>query len=273
METTDKAEKTLADLPQKLIKFADLVLAGKTAALAARECGYSKSTAGCRAYGWIGKTRETSVYPALYDYFHEKRKEKLRLFDVSIDSVVNELKLIAFSSIDHYLDLPTIEARRKIERITERLRAEEKKLERFINPDYLEIERKIQENPDVKLSLRGVKRYTPEAKDQLAKCEKIAKELRHAENGPGVYLRLKFKEEIPAELIPAIAEIRQTREGIALKLHSKLDALDSLAKWQKMYVDKPEGNEDAPANIQEINLVVNGSRSKLMRINDDQAAA
>lgn len=45
---------------------------------------------------------------------------------------------------------------------------------------------------------------------------------------------------IPKEKIAAVAEIKQTRDGIALKLHDKKGALDSIARHLGMFKDKVE---------------------------------
>lgn len=78
---------------------------------------------------------------------------------------------------------------------------------------------------------------------------------------PGAVIKLKFIEDIPADLMPAIAEIHETKEGIRIKLHNKLDALDKLCRIQKMFTVELPGDED---DDKEINIIVNGSKSKLL---------
>ncbi len=49
-------------------------------------------------------------------------------------------------------------------------------------------------------------------------------------------------EDILREKLDAVAEIKRTRDGIALKLHDKKGALDSMARHLGMFVDKQEVN-------------------------------
>jgi phage terminase small subunit len=264
---SEPSTKTLDDLPRKLVKFAELLASGMTAAKAARECGYSKSVATSRAYAWIGKTREQSLYPCLWDHYAELKRERLRLFNIEANSVLNELKLIAFSSIDNYLDFGTRAAKEKIDNLTERLHAEESALEnedKFLNPEYKKI---LDDEPNIverSKKLRGVRRFNNLGEKQKKKIEKLSKDLQRAKDAPGAYLRLKYLEDIPAELMPAIAEIRETKEGVAVKLHSKMDALDKLARYLQMFAEqKPDGDESL-ANIKEILIQVSGTRSRLL---------
>lgn len=45
-------------------------------------------------------------------------------------------------------------------------------------------------------------------------------------------------DEVEREKMDAVAEIKQTKEGIALKLHDKKGALDSIARHLGMFTDK-----------------------------------
>jgi phage terminase small subunit len=47
-------------------------------------------------------------------------------------------------------------------------------------------------------------------------------------------------EDMPKRKTAAIAEVRQTKEGIAIKLHDKKGALDSMARYLGMFKDKLE---------------------------------
>lgn len=78
---------------------------------------------------------------------------------------------------------------------------------------------------------------------------------------PGSEIQLRFAEEIPAQLMPAIASIEQTKHGIRIKLHSKIDALDKLARIRKMYADLVATDE--PADYQ-INISISGSKSPML---------
>lgn len=49
-------------------------------------------------------------------------------------------------------------------------------------------------------------------------------------------------DQIDRDKLDAVAEIKQTKEGIAIKLHDKKGALDSIARHLGMFVDKVESN-------------------------------
>jgi phage terminase small subunit len=63
---------------------------------------------------------------------------------------------------------------------------------------------------------------------------------------------LKDYKDIPPEALAAISEIRETNQGIAIKLHSKQAALDSLSKYQGIFTDKHEitGKDGGPIETQ-----------------------
>lgn len=51
-------------------------------------------------------------------------------------------------------------------------------------------------------------------------------------------VRIFETDMVPEEKMRAVAEIKQTKEGIALKLHDKKGALDSIARHLGMFNDK-----------------------------------
>lgn len=53
-------------------------------------------------------------------------------------------------------------------------------------------------------------------------------------------VRIFETDMVPEDKMRAVAEIKQTKEGIALKLHDKKGALDSMARHLGMFVDKVE---------------------------------
>jgi hypothetical protein len=269
--------KPLEDLPRRAKLYAEFLSTGLSMAAAAREAGYSAQVAKTQSYAWIGKTREDSYYPALFDYDEQLRKEKLRLFEVSAETIVSELKLVAFSSIENYLDLPQRRVRKKYLKLQEQERELSAELDKYTSIVH-NYERQIargrnkpegyseQEDPErvgPKITRDAYEEALAEAQPIKARLTKTRADIRKVEDSPGYTLRLKFLEDIPKELLPAVAEIRETREGIAVKLHSKMDALDKLARWQKMYTDNAQAGDDAPETISEINVNVNGSRSTL----------
>jgi phage terminase small subunit len=268
--------KPLEDLPRRAKIYAEYLATGCSKVEAAKQAGYSKNVANSQACQFIRETRELSYYPALFDYYQELRKERLRLFDVSVDSIVNELKIIAFSQIDNYLDLPTREAKGKLDKLREKDTELNTRLNEYAiiilkYENQLTRERKkIRKGFDELEAEQEEKLTRAEYQDAVEAAEPIRKELtkvraklRETEDGPGAWLRLKFKEDIPPELLPAVAEIRETREGISVKLHSKMEALDKLAKWQRMYTDQADGGEDDPGKIARVEITVNGSKSTL----------
>lgn len=57
-------------------------------------------------------------------------------------------------------------------------------------------------------------------------------------------VRIFETDNIQRDKLDAIAEIKQTKEGIALKLHDKKGALDSIARHLGMFKDKVEHSGD-----------------------------
>jgi phage terminase small subunit len=267
--------KPLDDLSRKLVRFADNYAKGVSIVKAALEAGYSRNVAESVAYQWIGKTKDTSKYPELFIYYEALRKEKLRLFDVTVDSIVDELKRVAFSDISNYLDLPSEEVHSKVKKLSEKQSEMEVEFSQYeikipkkkkgSNEDNVE-DAPVMPPGAVKI---GETYYRAEAKNLLGKLKKVNKQIKKLEDSPGYRLRLKFKEHIPAELLPAVAEIRETRDGISVKLHSKMDALDKLARWQKMYEAETKKGEE-PTLVKDIILTVSGSQSTMLQ--DDKAA-
>jgi phage terminase small subunit len=75
------------------------------------------------------------------------------------------------------------------------------------------------------------------------------------------FIRVKFIEDIPKDLIPSIASIKETKDGIEVKLHSKMDALDKLARITKLFNQEPA--DEVPFGG-EINIHVKGTKSPLL---------
>ena len=203
------------------------LLEGNSIADAARKAGYSESVALDRASGWIGQTREESKKPHLYDEYKKHLNRILRLHDVKVESILDELKIIAFSSIDNFIDLPTRESLLKA-------RKNDAKTREFIG-------------------------IITEEDEKILKDESISLD----DYRPGSEIRLKFLEDIPKQLIPAIWEIHETKDGIRIKLHSKMDAIDKLMRYMKMF-DGESGQGNDTFNLTQVNIVVNGSKSPLM---------
>lgn len=226
----------------------------RSASAAALDAGFSHHQAGSNAYAFLGKSRETAMYPALWDYYEELRNKRLRKFEVTVDNVVAELRTIAFSDISNYVDLASEQVHDRIAKLQKQIQKLDDSIREFVDPETGGIDQKL---PDM-------------VRDQcLADAAKIREKQRKIEQlakGKGYRVRIKFLEEIPPELMPAIAEIRETKDGLVVKLHNKLDALDKLARWQKMYAENAKQSEDAPVET-ELHLYVNGSRSDLLKEN------
>lgn len=223
----------------------------RSAAAAAIDAGFTKISAHSRSHEFLGKSRETAMYPHLWDYYQKLRDQRLRKFDVTTDKVVEELRTIAFSNIADFVDLASEEVHEKIKKLERQI----EKLNDDIRP-HLDPKGGGGLDPDL----------PPMVRDQvLADAAKIREKQRRIERltkGKGYRVRIKFLEEIPAELMPAVAEIRETRDGLVVKLHNKLEALDKLANWLKMYSDNAKDGDTTDLSV--LNLYVRGSKSNLL---------
>jgi phage terminase small subunit len=167
------------------IEMADAKAAGLKVGFNARK---AKRTA-----EWIKSTRERSAKPYLWDIWRQQMDKHLRILDAKNDTIIRELCLIAFSSIDRFVELPS-------------------------------------RTPDSEGATR--------------------------EN-----IKVKYIEDIPKDLIPSIASIKETKDGIEVKLHSKMDALDKLARITKLFNNEPQ--DEVPFGG-EINIHVKGTKSPLL---------
>lgn len=223
--------------------FVEHLLQGKSIAQAARDAGYRPTVANGKASTWVRESKSESKKPHLWEYYQERRKISLRLFDVTIENIVNELKIISFATLDKFIHFPTraeLEAAELAEAISD-----------AVNKKVIGLE--LTENDQKLIDLRDT--------------EKKIRDYR-----PGSFIKLKCIEDIPKDLIPAIAEIAETKEGIKIKLFSKLDAIEKLAKYLKMF-DDARSAEGGSLHVQEINIIVNGTKSPLMQIDPKDKAA
>lgn len=206
-----------------------------------RNAGFSESV--CKTAEYIGPSRERSQYPALWDYWQKLRRERLRLFEDDARAIRNELRIIAYSNITNYVAIPS-----------------EKDLERQALLDA---------------QIRKVNGYQDAEDDAiLARADEILAEAIVREPSqltkkvrdnllPGSTVRIKCLEDIPEELLPAIASIAETRDGIRLKLWDKVAALDMLAKMSHQYDDP--NDDKKPTVIEKLNVIINGSKSDLLK--------
>lgn len=261
-------EKTLDKLSRNLIRYAEIYASGtKTMTAAAMEAGYSYETANSRASEWIRRTREASKYPFLYDYYEKLRKENLREFDIDAKNVLKEIALIAFSDITRFVELP----RKEYEQRKARAYMIDQAI--WAVKNYQDWEEEQQANEDPKKVGPKFKREAPtpptyRQRDLVAEFSELTDEHRAEimiwkEYSSGS-IRLRNMEEVPKELLPAIAEISNTREGIKIKLHDKMAALDKLARHLKLYDQEGAEEKEKVSRITTVQFVVNGSKSDLL---------
>lgn len=83
--------------------------------------------------------------------------------------------------------------------------------------------------------------------DYLRVVEKVGM----TDDGPVMYKAVEIFETdgIDRAKLDAVAEIKQTKEGIALKLHDKKGALDSIARHLGMFVDKIEVTQETSISV------------------------
>jgi len=209
MKKQDAAIKTRSGrkISKREIEWLGYIIEGLPAREAGRRIGLS-ARAAKRTDLWVRVHREQSRKPYLWDIWRETLDRNLRILDAKSENIIRELCLVAFSSIDRFVELPS----------------REKSLE-FL---------------------------------QACERDNVPKEKRI---NPFETIRVKFIEDIPKDLIPTIASIKETKDGIEVKLHSKMDALDKLARITKLFNQEPQ--DDVPFNG-EINIHVNGSKSPLL---------
>lgn len=209
-------------ISKREIEWLGYVIEGIPAREAGRKIGLS-ARAAKRTCEWIKTNRETSRKPYLWDIWRETLDRNLRILGAKSENIIRELCLVAFSSIDQFIEMPSRADALKAAKKNDEL------IEKIIN----EKSESIEESADEK-----------------------AKQYR-----PGAIIKLKFIEDIPKDLIPAIMSVKETRDGIEVKLHSKMDALDKLARITKLFNQEPV--EEQPFGG-EINIHVNGSKSPLL---------
>jgi len=206
-----------------------------------RLAGFSDSTAQNSDY--IGPSRERSKYPALWDYYQDLRRKRLRLFEDDARAIRNELRIIAYSKITNYIDLPTAKD-------LERQALLDAQIRKVNGYQDLEDDALLARADEILADaiVREPSQLTKKRRDNLL---------------PGSTVKIKCLEDIPEELIPAIAAIAETRDGIRLKLWDKPTALDMLAKMARLYDDP--NDDKKPTIIEKLNIIVNGSKSNLLK--------
>jgi hypothetical protein len=230
-----QSEKPIDLLPLRLLRYAEHLAANggnKTDSMAA--VGLRNNSA---SFKILGPNRDQSTYPALWDYYQELRNQRLRLYDVNAETIRDELKIIAFSRITNYIAIPTRRDHKRKELFDAKIRA---------SMGYTDAEDKaiLAQESHLRDTLNGDEGKT-------------------SSYAPGQQLKLKAIEDIPEELIPAIQSIRETRDGLSIKLYDKLDALDKLARIMKLYESEDDDNKSVV--IENFNVIVKGEKSELLK--------
>lgn len=222
-----KRKHIATKVSKKELEWLGHILAGHGAVEAGKRIGKTKRAAK-HTQAWLRADRESSSKPELWDIWRAALDKQLRILDAQASNIIRELAIIGFSSIDRFIDFPSVADLKREAAKDARTR------------EALGVATKADENAiiDDENDSESWKRYRP-----------------------GSTIRLKCLEDIPSDLMPAIAEIHETKEGIRIKLHNKLDALDKLCRIQKLYASELPSTED---DDKEINIVVNGSKSKLL---------
>lgn len=267
------ADRPLSQHPEKLVRYAELYATGLyTKKAAAIEAGFKETTADKSSWAWIGRTRADSSLPVLYDYYEKLRREHLREFEINQQELARELALVAFSDITKFVDLPRKEYEQR------RRKALDVELAYYLCNEFEQAvkafnaqQERLQTGKGLRKGEEELRRPKPPTDAQVALAAEFEvltpdqqAEVMVWKNYSAGSIRIKNAEEIPASLTPAIAELSQTRDGVKIKLHDKLAALDKLARWQKMYT--PEADPDGETHVvKTINITVSGTQSTLLQ--------
>ena len=95
MHTQENKSKNVS-LSKKERLFVAEYLVDYNATAAAKRAGYAESTALGKAPGWVGKSREASTKPHVYDAIHARMGLMLDTLNISADMVLEELAVLGF---------------------------------------------------------------------------------------------------------------------------------------------------------------------------------
>ena len=245
MPSLRKNNKPLEQFSQRHLQFAELLAEGnRSKSDCYRLAGFSETMAVSAQF--IGPDRDRSKYPALWDYYQKRRRERLRLFEDDARAIRNELQIIAYSKITNFVSIPTA---KDLERQA-LLDAQIRRVNGYQDAEDDEI----------------LGRADEILRDEIVNEPTQLKKKRLDNLLPGSTVRIKCLDDIPEELIPAIASIAETRDGIRLTLWDKIKAIDILAKITRQY-DDPNDNRK-PTVINKLNIIVNGTKSDLLKAFD-----
>jgi hypothetical protein len=263
------SQMPLVKHPKKMLRYAEHYATGiYSKAEAARRAGYANSS---NAVMWLKETREESICPILWDYYDSLRRKNRLKFETTVEAITQELAMIAFSDVTKFVDLPAQEYDRKAHAAQTTWNALQKIAGYEIElKDYHEDVQEEAKKPSG-AKKRKLTPPTPPTDKQRELALAFA-EMSEAEQIEFMFwrtyqagsIRIKNREEIPNELLPQIAEISSSKDGIKVKLHDKMSALEKLAKIRKMYDDEKENKGNtAGESIKELHVHVKGSRSTL----------
>ena len=83
----------------------------------------------------------------------------------------------------------------------------------------------------------------------------------------GGWVYIEDTDDLTPDQQAAISEIRQTKEGVSVKFHSKQAALDSLGKYLGIFTDKVQVENVGPAP--ELRVVFGKAKEKQTEVQDD----
>lgn len=86
-------------MTDKQARFVDEYLIDCNATAAAKRAGYAESTAEKKAQRWVGKSREQSEYPEMWDAVEARRQTLRETKHVTQERVIEEYRRIAFADV------------------------------------------------------------------------------------------------------------------------------------------------------------------------------
>ena len=92
----ENKDSKMSSLSKKETLFVAEYLTDYNASTAAKRAGYAESTALGKAPSWVGKSREASTKPHVYDAIHARMGGMLAKLKITADAVLEELAVLGF---------------------------------------------------------------------------------------------------------------------------------------------------------------------------------
>ena len=92
-------------LTPKQARFVEEFLVDLNATQAAIRAGYARSTAEKKAPCWVGKSRDLSPQPEIWDAVEEAKAKRSERTEIKQDRVLQELALLAFANMGNYIGI------------------------------------------------------------------------------------------------------------------------------------------------------------------------